>query len=166
MKHRNSSVLVLAILLLAPALAQGAVNQWTIASVAPGPGGTISVTAEVTPGDFGPCMSYACMFIFPLAHLNVTPCPEGVTCDAGNYWGMYAVENAYTATLVLREGVQYTFAGFWDAHVMYPIFIPEPPSMVCDLPRTCGGPFEPTTFGVPPTPAQSTSWGRLKVMYR
>jgi hypothetical protein len=158
----------LASVALMAAPVRGAVNQWTVTPGAPGPGGTISVTVDVTVSTDG-CGTYMCpgpcMMNPPSPHLTVTPCPEGVTCTGGSYSRTYNPP-PWTDTFVLRCGVLYTFAGSWDQYVFMPMSIPQPPYMICATPCSCGGPFQPTTFMDGATPTGVTSWGRLKVMYR
>jgi len=63
----------------------------------------------------------------------------------------------WTGTFVLRCGVEYNFAGWWEMDVLQMMSIPEPPYFMCMMAGTCGGYFQPTTFIDEATPTRSTS---------
>jgi hypothetical protein len=170
-------VLVLASLALVPTRAwtDEPRNQWIVTPGNPGSGGTINVTIGAIP-DIGwnnYCLSNMCgggSFWF---YLTVTPCPLARTCTGGTYNNSYYRYPGSSPgpcstwevcdTLSLRSDVEYTFNGSWSIQTYQFSYMPP---YDCGQPCSDGGPFTQTSFIWGATPAGTSSWGRLKVLYR
>jgi hypothetical protein len=144
----------------------GATSYWVVTPIGSVLPGTIRVAVDsYAPGHDNPpyCPGITCSTPQRTTILRVTPCPPGLSCTEGGYNAYFDGWAVAHAMLDLTCGVQYTFEGRCDDTYIYPDTF-----WGCMFQQFCyeHSIFVPVNYYSGATPVRSTTWGRVKVLYR